>query len=176
MNAHSPASLVLPFSLLAACASSPPALPADRALVTPTVSANEQVRIEALWTMPVASPGEEAELVLTVHIAPGFHAYGHKETTNIPVALPAKGLQLDGLEAIGAPVLPAGEHANVHGVDTYPLPAKFTIAQRVRVPAAWRGGAAEVRGVLAYQLCNDTACYPPEKLAFTARLPVRAAP
>lgn len=176
MNAHSPASLVLPFSLLAACASSPPALPADRALVTPTVSANEQVRIEALWTMPVASPGEEAELVLTVHIAPGFHAYGHKETTNIPVALPAKGLQLDGLEAIGAPVLPAGEHANVHGVDTYPLPAKFTIAQRVRVPAAWRGGAAEVRGVLAYQLCNDTACYPPETLAFTARLPVRAAP
>lgn len=131
------------------------------------------MRIEARWQPATAAPGEEAELQLEVHVDASCHAYGRDEGTMTPVALPANDLQLDGLQAVAPAEIPPGKRVTAFGVDQHVLPSTFVVRQRVRVPSDWRGGDAEVRGALAYQLCDDAQCFPPARLPFSARLSIR---
>ena len=126
--------------------------------------------LHAAFEPATAKPGAEVELVLTATVSDGYHAYGARETTQIPVALPAKSLKLGGLEAVGAAVIPPGERTVAHGFETYPLPQEFTVKQRLRVPANVATNAITVTGELAYQVCDESSCLPPAREAFTATL------
>jgi hypothetical protein len=45
------------------------------------------VTVKAAFEPATAKPGDQVVLVLTANVTPGWHAYGTRETTNIPVAL-----------------------------------------------------------------------------------------
>lgn len=148
----------LPFLLLLLAAF--PLLPAQSGVLT----------VSAAFEPPQAKPGAEVVLVLTAKTTPGFHAYGTRETTNVPVSLSAASIEADGLEIVGAAAIPPGERKRTFGVETWPLPEQFQVRQRLRVPAGFARPTATVRGLLDYQLCDENSCLPPDQAAFSAVL------
>ncbi|MBL8750049.1 MAG: thioredoxin family protein [Planctomycetes bacterium] len=141
-----------------------------------TLLAQDKLSLTAAFEPAKAKPGEEVVLVLRAEVDERYHAYGTLEKTNIPVALNAKKLDAGGLEPKGAAQIPPGTKTSAFGVDTYPLPHEFDVKQRFVVPAGTAAGDVVVRGVLAYQLCDENSCLPPSSAAFEATLTVIGAP
>jgi cytochrome c biogenesis protein CcdA len=139
-------------------------------LAAPLVAQN--LTLEARFEPATAAPGAEVELVLAAKVAPGWHAYGTKETTNIPIGLKPKNVQPTGLELVGDAVVPPGNRKSVLGVETFPLPNKFEVRQRCRVVAGFAGTEASVTGQLDYQLCDANMCLAPSKASFAAKLAI----
>ena len=114
------------------------------------------VEIQTKVTPQPAQPGAEVTLELTVTVSPGYHAYGTKEETNVPVRI--EDWKVEGCERVGDPAIPTGDKKSVFGVDSYPLPETFRITQKLKVGA---GGVVE--GVLHYQLCDENSCEMPQQ-------------
>jgi thiol:disulfide interchange protein DsbD len=144
-------------------------------LLAAPLLAQGKLTLEARFEPATAAPGAEVELVLAAKVSAGWHAYGTKETTNIPVGLKDKNLQATGLELVGAAVVPPGSRKSTFGVETWPLPNSFEVRQRFRVVAGFAGPEASVTGQLDYQLCDANMCLAPSKASFTAKLKVGAA-
>jgi len=129
-------------------------------------------RLSAAFQPPTAKPGDEVVLVLSAEVAAGYHAYGTKEQTNLPVSLKPESFELGGLALKGAAEIPPGSKKSAFGVDTYPLPNQFVVKQRFTVPSGIAGGEVTVRGTLKYQICDENMCLPPGKAPFEAKLQV----
>ncbi|MCA8967749.1 MAG: hypothetical protein KDC48_22905, partial [Planctomycetes bacterium] len=71
-------------------------------------AAQEKFSVHAKFDPAEAKPGDEVTLVLEAEVAEGWHAYGTKEETNVPVSLDVSTMQLGGLEAVGEPRIPPG--------------------------------------------------------------------
>ena len=140
--------------------------------LTAPLAAQSKVTVEAVLVPATAKPGDEVELVLTAKVEAGYHAYGSKETTNLPVKLKAKNLQLGGLERVGEAVVPGGMKKTVFGVDTYPLPSTFKVTQKLKVPAGFAGTEASIEGALDYQVCDENMCLAPSKEPFAVKLAI----
>lgn len=95
---------------------------------------------------------DDGRLVLDVVLSPGFHVYGGKETTSIPLSLRLA----DGTTA----EVPPGERTKITGEEAWVLEG----AVQVSVPAP---EDAEVSGEVGWQLCNDRTCSAPRSEAFT---------
>lgn len=135
---------------------------------------DEKITITATVTPAKARAGDTVVLVLDVKVDERYHAYGTLESTNVPVSIEKKGLQLGGLEAVGEADVPTGEKTQKYGLDTYPLPHEFQVKQTLRVPAGTQPGSVEIRGELRYQLCDENSCDMATTGAFTAKLEVEA--
>ena len=133
-----------------------------------------KVRVAASFTPATARAGEQVQLVLRVTVDPRYHAYGAKETTNVPVALDPNKQQLGGLERVGDAQIPPGERKEAFGLETFPLPHEFGVTQLLKVPAGTKPGAVAVRGVLDYQICDENSCEPPADGPYEATLVVEA--
>ena len=121
--------------------------------------------LEASLEPSTASPGEAIELVLRATTAQGWHAYGSLETGSIPVSLDAAALELRGLELGGEVEIPAGvPEVSPYGT-THPLPESFRVTVPLKV-AADAAGELRVAGELAYQICTQGTCEPPNAAAF----------
>jgi cytochrome c biogenesis protein CcdA len=144
------------------------------ALAVPLV-AQSKLTLEAVFQPSTAKPGDEVDLVLNAAVAKGYHAYGTKETSNIPVSVPLDQLELGGLERVGEPKVPEGIKKTVFGQPSYPLPTKFAVTLRLKVPAGAAAGAVAVAGGLRYQVCNENMCLAPAVAEFTASLTVEGA-
>ncbi|MBX3462760.1 MAG: thioredoxin family protein [Planctomycetes bacterium] len=144
-------------------------------LAAPLLAQDGRFTLTAAFAPAQAKPGDTVQLVLSASVAPGWHAYGAREGTNVPVALKPTRLQLAGLELAGPAVVPPGEPKTVFGVETFPLPNEFVVRQPLRVPAGMAGGGVTVQGALDYQLCDANSCLPPAKATFTATLQVEGA-
>ena len=129
--------------------------------------AQGSVEIQTKVTPQPAQPGAEVTLELTVTVSPGYHAYGTKEETNVPVRI--EDWKVEGCERVGDPAIPTGDKKSAFGVDSYPLPETFRITQKLKAGA---GGVVE--GVLHYQLCDENSCEMPSQKSFSAKVEVAA--
>lgn len=135
---------------------------------------DEKLVVAAKFTPATARAGEIVDLVLTATVADGYHAYGTKEQTNMPVALDPAKVDAGGLEPIGVAIVPPGEPKAAFGIETFPLPQLFDVVQRYRVPAGTAPGELTVDGVLDYQVCDENSCDPATEAEFQAKLVVEA--
>lgn len=138
-------------------------------------AAQAKLTVEATLQPASGKPGDEVLLVLKAKTPAGFHAYGTKEETNIPVALKAKNLQLDGFELVGTAVVPEGSLKTKYGVETWPLPEEFEVTQKLKVKDGFAGAQATIAGALDYQLCDANMCLAPAKAKFEVKLTNTAA-
>ena len=138
-------------------------------------AAQAKLTVEATLQPASGKPGDEVLLVLKAKTPAGFHAYGTKEETNIPVALKAKNLQLDGFELVGTAVVPEGSLKTKLGVETHPLPDEFEVTQKLKVKDGFGGAQATIAGALDYQLCDANMCLAPAKAKFEVKLTNTAA-
>lgn len=145
-------------------------------------AAQAKLTVEATLQPASGKPGDEVLLVLKAKSPAGYHAYGTKEETNIPVALKAKNpktgevlLQLDGFELVGAAVVPEGSLKTKYGVETWPLPDEFEVTQKLKVKDGFAGAQATIAGALDYQLCDANMCLAPAKAKFEVKLTNTAA-
>jgi thiol:disulfide interchange protein DsbD len=113
--------------------------------------------------------------VLQCTVDPRYHAYGTKETGNVPVSFDGNKLKAGGLETVGEAEIPPGERTEKPGVGvTWPLPHEFEVTQLLTVPMGTKPGPVVVEGVLDYQVCDENACDPATEAAFRATLEVEA--
>ncbi|MCK5940497.1 MAG: hypothetical protein KAI24_00905, partial [Planctomycetes bacterium] len=118
--------------------------------------------------------GEVTTLVLDVDVLDGWHAYGTREPTNIPVGYDQTKQDVGALEFEGEPVIPPGEEEPTPAGPTYPLPHHFQIKQSFRVPAGTEPGVIDVAGVMDYQVCDESGCELPTEGEYAAKLTVEA--
>lgn len=134
----------------------------------------EKVSVRATCVPKVGKPGETVVLHIEAVVDDAFHAYGSSETTNIPVAFDAGKAKLGGLEADGGAMVPPGEPHEHMGMTQYPLPNRFEVTQKLRVPAGAKPGKVELSGALDYQICDESSCLPPDGAPFTATFEIVA--
>jgi hypothetical protein len=126
--------------------------PGPRAEVTPVVE-----------TAPVRA-GAPARLALKVTLPKDIHVQSDKprDPSLIPTVLtftaPA-GVTVEGIEYPKATDLPQPGRKEPLAV----FGSEFTIVARISLAAAVAKGALKVPGVLRYQACNDSVCFPPAR-------------
>ena len=110
----------------------------------------------------------------------GVHVYAPGNPDYVPVSVtvsPVEGL------TIGAPIFPQGEHYFFaplkQAVKVYSRP--FTMRIPITATAEFlkrrdAETAVPLKGIVSYQACDDKVCFPPQTLAFTAEVPLRARP
>lgn len=139
----------------------------------PIVSKDGRITMLATASPSSARSGESIALTLDVTVEDGYHAYGTKEETNIPVAIKSEKLKLTGLRRDGDAVIPPGEEKEAFGIKTYPLPQQFRVTQKFVIEAA-AGATAKAEGEFAYQVCDENGCEMPQSVAFTFEVAVEA--
>lgn len=103
----------------------------------------------------------DGELVVTVQLKPGFHAYAPGEEIGKPVNLVVK--DANGWQVEGAPVVPAGKTKDLGELGkSQVLEGSFPLKAKVK------GGAGAIAGELEIQVCTDNACDRPRKHGFEA--------
>lgn len=129
----------------------------------------EQVAIRALVLQREVYPGNRFALIVEVEPKPGLHVYAPGAGADYrPLTLR---MQPQPYLAVDEPVYPA-----LDGTWTSPLEEQvpvYTRRTRVRVevslgtrqelkPVYDAGGTLEVTGVLSFQACSETVCWPPQ--------------
>lgn len=131
---------------------------------------SEPARVDFQVTPASAKAGEVVTLAVRMRLAPGWHSYAQvAEQSPYPpialeLALPA------GAEAIGEWDRPAASPSEEAGTSIYVDEAIFV--HRVRLPAD-AAGQLELGASLAFQVCNDSVCLPPNEVDGGAKVTVR---
>lgn len=146
--------------------------PADLHAVWQVVG--EHVIIRALALQQEVYPGNRFALMVEVEPTPGLHVYAPGAGVEYrPLAL---GMHPQPYLAMDEPVYPAPD-----GTWTSPLEERvpvYTRPARVHVEVALgtrqelkpvydAGGTLEVTGILSYQACSETVCWPPQDVPVT---------
>ncbi|MBZ0154275.1 MAG: hypothetical protein K8J09_22335 [Planctomycetes bacterium] len=151
-------------------------LPWFLALLAPLAAQGDEgeLTVRAELVPATAKPGDEVVLVLHADVTAGWHAYGTRETINLPTSLSPAKVDLGGLEAVGEPQVPEGSpHSSPLGTQ-YPLPKQFEVRWQLKVPAGQKAGELTVDGALTYQICDANSCLPPTDADFSVKLKVEA--
>ncbi len=129
----------------------------------------EVVKVFPPSTPVMAAAADTVELPLRLEIAAGFHINARKPTLDylIPTKLnwTSKEFKLLDVE------YPPAERYTFSFAPGKPLKVyqgTVSIRSRFRVPGRMPTGKVILRGVLRYQACDDSACYPPAKIAVEA--------
>lgn len=106
-------------------------------------------------------PGDKAMLAVELEIKPHFHAQSRTPTDELYIKFDLKIDEHPDL-VFGEPVFPAGEekeYPNLGKLNVY----TGTVVVRVplEVSADAKPGETKITGNLQYQICDDSACYPP---------------
>jgi suppressor for copper-sensitivity B len=134
---------------------------------------DDEYVVEWFGTSPTAiAPGQKGVLELVVKPDATFHVYqsvvdDSDFSTNFVVT--NKGGLL-----IGAPVAdqPLTTNAKLAGPPVRYYKGNVRWLLPIEVPADAVAGEKTIEGMIAYQACTDTACYPPKALKFTAKITV----
>jgi thiol:disulfide interchange protein DsbD len=154
----------------------PPPIPVPGLGTVPglMLEGDEKVTVTAKFEPATARAGEVTTLVLDVNVIDGWHAYGTKETGQIPVEYAQDKQDVGSLEFEGDPMVPPGEPVEVFDTVQYQLPHHFEVRQAFRVPADAEPREVTIGGVLDYQICNDVGCDPPAEAEYEATLVIEA--
>jgi thiol:disulfide interchange protein DsbD len=139
----------------------------------PEPGPDRKVTFGARFEPATVAAGGTAELVVELRILDGWHVYGSRETTGIPVTVRvAEGAPVT---ALGAAKIPDGTLHETFGIESYWVTEKAELRLRVQVPAGAEVGDLAVPFVIDYSACDHESCDPPGELEGTARLGVTAA-
>ena len=131
-----------------------------------------KVKLKARFEPATARAGERVELVVDGTIQDGWHIYGSGEEHS-PSEL--RVAELGGLKTAGGAAIPPGErHEITTDLASWWVLGPFTVRQPFLVPDGTAPGKHTVKGVLAYQPCNEQVCDPNEEAPFAATLEVEA--
>ena len=160
----------------AAAQEPPPPIPVPGLGTVPglMLEGDEKVTVTAKFEPATARAGEVTTLVLDVNVVDGWHAYGTKETGQIPVEYAQDKQDVGNLEFTGDPLVPPGEPVEVFDTTQYQLPHHFEVRQAFRVPADAAPRDVTIGGVLDYQICNEVGCDPPAEAEYEATLTIKA--
>ena len=127
------------------------------------------------WSVGVrhAGRGGEARVVLDARIAPGWRLYALDSPVGRPLSVTVEALP-DGVEA--APprqAAPRAGYDEVFASDYTYFAERGRVVQPLRVGADAAPGRYEVRGAVAYAVCDDTICLPPARASFRVPLVVQ---
>ena len=128
------------------------------------------------WSVGVrhAGRGGEARVVLDARIAPGWRLYAADSPVGRPLAVTVDALPA-GVEAAplrqGAPRVGYDE---AFGSDYTYFAERGRVVQPLRVGAGAAPGRYEVRGAVAYAVCDDSICLPPARASFRVPLVVQS--
>ena len=126
------------------------------------------------WSVGVrhAARGGEAAVVLDARIAPGWRLYAVDSPVGRPLSV-AVGALPAGVEA--GPLRQAAPRAGydeAFGSDYTYFAGSGRFVQPLRVGAGAAPGRYEVRGSVAYAVCDDSICLPPARASFRVPLAV----
>lgn len=154
----------------------PPPIPVPGLGTVPglMLEGDEKVTVTAKFEPATARAGEVTTLVLDVTVIDGWHAYGTKETGQIPVEYAQDKQDVGSLEFEGGPMVPPGDPVEVFDTVQYQLPHHFEVRQAFRVPADAAPREVTIGGVLDYQICNEVGCDPPAEAEYEATLAIEA--
>jgi thiol:disulfide interchange protein DsbD len=139
----------------------------------PEPGPDRKVTFGARFEPATVPAGGTAELVVDLRILDGWHVYGSRETTGIPVTVRvAEGAPVT---AVGGAKIPAGTLHDTFGIESYWVTETAELRLRVQVPAGTAVGALPVPFVVDYSACDDESCDPPGELVGSATLGVTAA-
>jgi thiol:disulfide interchange protein DsbD len=118
-------------------------------------------------------PGQQVVVALVVDIQPGYHAQSHTPRDKNLVAFEVQKLLAEPGTAY-APIYPEGH------IETYPALGEMSVYTGraiiyipVQIAAdAAAGGSVTIRGMAAFQICDDQMCYQPEDRDWELRVPV----
>jgi DsbC/DsbD-like thiol-disulfide interchange protein len=158
--------------------------PVSKRVPAPAPSAGPILTEEATPTKPVvaqaalrpaaARNGSPVELIIEVHIAPGWHIYAADGSTGSAIPTSLKWKLPDGVEAAGQWQYPKAARGAEEQAEIYE--GNLTFRRPLRITQRAKPGPLELHGELTYQACNAFRCRPPESLALSARGEVVAAP
>jgi peroxiredoxin len=127
----------------------------------------ERVRIRAHLSSPTYWRYQRVHLMVDLTIAPGYHLYA----APVPDGYTPLSLEVAAEPAeIGAPRFPSPKAFHLAGLDDEFWVYEGTV--RLAVPIEFvmnRGepaGERTIRLTVAYQVCSDTTCFPPEQATF----------
>ena len=126
------------------------------------------------WRVGVrhAGRGGEARVVFDAEIAPGWRLYALDSPVGRPLSVSLAGLPA-GVEALGLrQSAPREGYDEAFESDYTYFSERGRIVQPLRVGGAARPGRYEVRGTVAYAVCDDSICLPPARAAFRVPLQV----
>jgi hypothetical protein len=143
--------------LLAAC--KPPELPPPPARPAAAVAAlpfDKAVKLGFAWD------AKEGAVVATLHLEPGFHAYGPGETTGKPISLEvnAEGWTVKEVR------MPAAQKKDLGDLG---MSFVYTGDVEVRAVMTSATAGAPVTGKLNYQVCSETSCDRPRSATFNLK-------
>lgn len=131
-----------------------------------------QATITAAADHDHAKPGDTVTVNVTIDVAEGLHAQSHtpNDENYIPLVLTPKATP--GV-TFGEVVYPKGMDENYPGLGTLNV---YTGQVVVKLPVTIKpdaaAGPAKIAGVVRYQACNDTACFPPQRAPFEVTITV----
>jgi len=144
---------------------------ARRALPEPLDKA-EHVKVSVAADAPTAAPGKTFNAIVTADIERGAHMQSHKPLDEDYIAAYVFVEPADGFE-IGDVVYPPGVERNdkvLGKLSEYSGKVAFKVPVTVNDDAGT--APRRVRGILQYQICNDSGtCYPPQRIEWS--LPIR---
>jgi peroxiredoxin len=147
--------------------------------VPATKISSPQVEITSFSTDTTVAPGTHFSLVLDVRPAPGVHVYAPGVTGYKPIVLSVEAQT--GVVTRSAQYPPSEDYhfkpLNEH-VQVYQRP--FRIVQDVLIDASPQGQTVlkdvttlTIKGVLAYQACDDKLCFTPQSVPLTWTVTLR---
>jgi thiol:disulfide interchange protein DsbD len=130
-------------------------------------AAPERAQIErAVINTTTLQPGQQAVVAIIVNIADGFHAQSHTPIGEGNIPFTAKLNDNPALTAYDA-IFPPGQ------TETYKVGTLNVYTGRVvvyipfQVSASQKPAPIKLSGTVGWQICDDNACYMPEKKPFT---------
>lgn len=123
--------------------------------------------VSAALNYSALQPGQQAVLAVVLEVAPGFHAQSHTPHDANLIKTEVKLDDTPGIEAFEASYPPGRD-------ETYPQLGTinvYTGKSIVYVPLQVKSdaplGLVHIKGTIAYQICDDKACFAPEDTPFS---------
>ncbi len=117
-------------------------------------------------------PGATVAATAKVAIPEGWHAYQNPPKSEFENPLVLRFPEKPSPFRLSGVRYPKGVAKTVAGVATIVYEGTVPIAFRISVPKAAKPGKATVPMTLAYQLCSDSTCLPPDDLPLRLALTV----
>ncbi len=136
------------------------------------LAAQSHLAASAKWRPASARGGEQVTLAIEVTVEPAWHTYGSKEPNSVPIAFTVA--EPKGLRAHGPARIPPGVPKTKGDFTEWLLADTFALEQDFVVPAGTKPGALEVAAELAFMVCDESHCEPPEKQIVQASLTIEA--
>jgi len=131
------------------------------------------VQARALLAVDGVHAGADLKAAVEAQIAPGYHINDHRPTLGYLIATEAK-FEPSKQLTVGSVLYPKGEPIKFAFADQ-PLSVyqgTVLVGVMLRVASGVPAGSYQVKGKLAYQACNESACLPPASapFAFTVKV------